>query len=92
MPTSFNGTTTTVAASTSPQSVTGDDNRIGWSMTNASTGRFYLLDGTGSVSPTNYTVYLDPGDYFEVPFEFVGAVQIVWGAAATGNALVTVYT
>ena len=62
-------------------------NRKGASVFNDSTAVCYLKLGGGS-SSTVFTVKMDGGGYYEVPFRFTGALYGTW-ASATGSARVT---
>lgn len=65
----------------------------GASFKNTSTAILYLLQGIGTASATNYSVDLQPGDYFEAPSArwVQGGVSGVWASNASGAVLVTTW-
>jgi hypothetical protein len=100
MPLSRVGASVTVtpltSASVNASSVAAEDepvvilaansNRKGASIINASTATLYIELGA-SVSSTDYVVDLHQGDYYEVPFGYVGLIMGVW-SEQVGNAYV----
>jgi hypothetical protein len=92
MPTTYDGTTTTVAASSSPQTLTvANDMRGGLIISNSSTMTLYVLVGQGAVSTSVYSYAVPTQKSLEVPFTYVGAVSGIWPAnVADGGANVTV--
>jgi hypothetical protein len=85
--------TRVAASATSAQVLAANTQRTGAKFMNDSAAICYLLEGTGTASPTNFSVKLAPNDtngiggYYETPFGFSGAVQAVWSAAAGGLAV-----
>lgn len=64
--------------------------RLGATIYNDSTQVLYLkLGATATVS--SYTVQLQPGEYYEVPFNYTGIIDGIW-ASANGSARVTELT
>jgi hypothetical protein len=61
--------------------------RMGAAVYNDSTAVLYLKLGTGA-STTSFTARLVPNAYYEVPFNYTGAVNGYW-SSATGNARIT---
>lgn len=94
---SSTGTTTQVAGSASSVTVLAANSaRLGATIVNDSSATLFLLLKTGGTAST--TVYTVPmaakgsvGAYYEVPFNYTGAVIGIWSAAA-GNAVVTEFT
>lgn len=82
--------TSVAAATSSTQLLPANMDRVHASVFNNSTAVLYLLWGTGTASPTNFTLKIPPAGFYELPrvAPFVGVVQGVW-AAANGAALVT---
>jgi hypothetical protein len=64
--------------------------RRGGTVYNDSSSILYLSLGSGA-SPTSFTCRLRSQDYYEIPFDFVGAVHGYW-ASANGAARVTELT
>jgi hypothetical protein len=93
--TSSTATPSAVVAKTTVQTLLAPNPaRKGATIRNDSTAFLYVdLDSsaTPAVSDTDYTVKLDPGDYYEVPFGYTGAIVGVW-TAANGNAYVREFT
>jgi hypothetical protein len=61
--------------------------RKGASIFNDSTAVLYVKLGT-TASTTDYQAQLQPLQYYEVPFNYVGIIHGIW-ASATGNARVS---
>lgn len=62
--------------------------RLGATIFNRSTKTLYiLLDDTGVVSATNFTVQVLANQYYELPFNYTGIVNGIW-AAVNGDAQV----
>ncbi len=77
-----------VPASTTPVNLlAADANRLGGSIYYDDAAILYLLEGTGTPSPTNFTTKLGAGLYtqYDVPNGYRGAIRGVW-SAATGAA------
>ncbi|MDZ8096785.1 MAG: hypothetical protein RMZ42_33325, partial [Nostoc sp. DedQUE05] len=85
--TSGTSTPTTVASSTSSQTIlAANSNRKGATIWNDSTAILYLE--FGATAATNaFTAKLLAGGYYEVPFHYTGVISGIW-SAANGNALV----
>jgi len=88
-------TVTSVAASTtSQQAVAANVNRRGLTLHNGSssaTAYIRLGGGTAASTAGGHSFDMQPSAYFEAPFGFTGAVQVVW-ASATGFLNVTELT
>ncbi|MDZ7966867.1 MAG: hypothetical protein RM368_18125 [Nostoc sp. DedSLP03] len=85
--TSGTSTPTTVASSTSSQTIlAANSNRKGATIWNDSTATLYLEFGT-TATTSAFTVKLSPGGYYEVPFHYTGVISGIW-STANGNALV----
>ena len=83
--------TTSIASSTSAQTIVPQGEKGGASIRNTDANALYLLIGPGStVSAINHTVALSSGDYFETPAFYNGeAITGIWAADGSGAALVT---
>lgn len=82
---------TSVAAATANTSLlAANANRTGATVYNDSTAALYLKLGA-TASTTSFTVKMAADGYYEVPFDYTGAIDAVW-ASATGNARVTEVT
>lgn len=80
-----------VAGSASSVSLLASNaNRLGATIYNDSTVNLYVRLGS-TASTSNFTVKLAPGDYYEVPFNYTGAIDGIWDSA-TGNARITELT
>lgn len=78
--------TTVVASTTAVPLLAANENRKGATFWNASTAILkidFAATSTGSV----YAVEIGAGDYYELPFNYTGAISGIWGAA-NGNCLV----
>lgn len=85
------GTETNIASSVANQTLLAANvSRKGATIYNDSTQVLYLKLGAGA-SATSYTIQLDGGDYYEVPFKYIGIIDGLW-AVANGNARVTELT
>jgi hypothetical protein len=90
--------TTTKCGTTNTTSVAGTTStaillstsvaRVGATIYNDSAAILYVLLGTGTPSATAFTVKLQPDDYWEVPFGWLGQINGTW-ASATGAARIT---
>jgi hypothetical protein len=77
------------AAVTSTALLAANLDRRGASLFNTSTSRLYVkLSATATT--TDFTFWLEPGGYFEMPFDYVGVVSGIW-TAANGNVLIAEY-
>lgn len=74
------------AVTTSVVLLAENSSRLGAIIHNNSNGRLYL-DFDLSVTVTDYAVKMDPGAYYEVPYNYTGSVAGVW-STANGNALI----
>lgn len=83
------------ASATSVTILASNTSRLGATIVNNSSAIMYLLLNSGTATSSVYTVALAPlgsvGAYYEVPFNYIGAIHGVW-ATATGNAIVTEFT
>lgn len=82
--------TNVVAAAADTQLLAANANRVGATIFNDSTAILYLKFGTGA-STTSYTVQIGKNTYYEVPFDYQGAINGYWSSAA-GTARVTEVT
>lgn len=81
-------TQTSVAGSASSVSIlAANASRKGATIANDSTAILYLKLGT-TASTTSYSAKMQPDDYYELPYGYIGAVDGIWSAAA-GNARIT---
>jgi hypothetical protein len=81
-------TTSTVAGSASSvQLLAHNGGRKGATVYNDSTALLYVKLGT-TASTSDFTVKMQPDQYYEVPFDYVGKIDGIW-ASATGNARMT---
>lgn len=60
-------------------------NRRGASFYKEGAGSAFLLLGTGSVSTTNFTVKLNTESLYEVPYNYIGPVQMIFGTTPIGS-------
>ncbi len=82
---------TSVAGSASSVSLLASNaSRLGATIFNDSSAILYLKLGT-TASTTSYTAQLASNAYYEVPFNYTGAIDGIW-ASATGNARITELT
>lgn len=83
-------------AATSTTILAANDNRKGATVFNDSTSSLYLLVAAGTASATNYTVLLQPNDYYELPVQahgvYRGIISGIWSANASGAARVTEFS
>jgi hypothetical protein len=81
-------TQSSVAGSASSVSLLASNaNRLGATVYNDSTAALYVKLGT-TASTTSYTFQIYANEYFEVPFQYTGAIDGIW-TSATGNARIT---
>lgn len=86
-PISDTSTPTTVAASTTSQTlIVANSNRKGLTVWNNSTATLYI-DFDSAASASDYAVKIAADGYFEMPFNYTGVISSIW-SAANGNALV----
>lgn len=74
-------------AATTTSLLASNSARLGATIYNDSTAILYLKLGA-TASTTSYTAQLAAGAYYEVPFQYTGAIDGIW-ASATGNARIT---
>ena len=93
MPTTYNGTTNPIQASSDPQVLAvADDTRGGLVIANTSSMTLYVLVGQGQVSTSFYTYAVPTKESLEIPYTYVGAVSGVWPEnVSDGGANVTVF-
>jgi hypothetical protein len=87
---STSASTAVAAAAASTQLLAANAARKRYTVTNDSSLVAYVLEGSGTVSATNYTYQIQPGGFYSTT-EWSGAVKAIW-ASATGNAYITEYT
>jgi hypothetical protein len=88
---------TTVTATTASQTLLATNaTRVFASVYNGGSRNAYIVLSGTAASPTNYSIVLLTGSYWELPNDYTGQVNVIWsttGASAlTGNALVTELT
>jgi hypothetical protein len=68
-----------------------NEGTVGSSFVNLSNADAYILLGSGTASATNYTVKLKHGgdDIYETPYNYSGAVQVVFAHSGSGNLVIT---
>lgn len=71
--------------------ILASNGRLGASFVNLSNADAYILLGSGTASATNYTVKLKHGgdDIYETPYNYSGAVQVVFAHSGSGNLVIT---
>ena len=74
------------AVTTSVILLAENSSRLGATIQNNSNGRLYL-DFDLSVTSSDYAIKMDPGAYYEVPYNYTGPIAGVW-STANGNALI----
>lgn len=88
-PRSATATTSSVADSaTSVSLLAANTARVGATVYNDSTEALYLKLGA-TASLTDFTVKLVAGAYYEAPYGYVGAIDGIWAANASGSARIT---
>lgn len=92
LPASGTATTSTVADSASSATLLSSNAaRLGATIVNDSTQAVYVKCGT-TASATDFTVKLQPNDYWEVPYRYTGRIDAIWAADASGSARITEFT
>jgi hypothetical protein len=83
--------TTLAVTETSTEALADGDATAGASFVNLSNADAYILLGSGTASATNYTVKLAHGgdDIYETPYNYSGAVQVVFAHSGSGNLVIT---
>jgi hypothetical protein len=79
------------AAITTNTLLAANANRQGATIWNDSTSILYVRLGTFGASATTATVKMVPDAYYELPFDYTGAVQGIW-VTANGAARITELT
>jgi hypothetical protein len=80
------GTGSTDFTSTSYGTIaTASTGRLGCSIYNAGPGALHVLLGTGTTSTSIYTVKMNSGDYYEVPFNYTGLIGGIFATAGTAE-------
>ena len=76
---------------TNVEVLAADEGTVGSSFVNLSNADAYILLGSGTASATNYTVKLKHGgdDIYETPYNYSGAVQVVFAHSGSGNLVIT---
>jgi len=64
---------------------TANTGRLGCSIYNTGPGSLHVLLGTGTASTSVYTVKLNSGDYYEVPFNYTGLIGGIFSTAGTAE-------
>jgi len=64
---------------------TANTGRLGCSIYNTGPGSLHVLLGTGTASTSVYTVKLNSGDYYEVPFNYTGLIGGIFATAGTAE-------
>ena len=64
---------------------TANTGRLGCSIYNSGPGSLHVLLGTGIASTSVYTVKLNSGDYYEVPFNYTGLIGGIFVTAGTAE-------
>lgn len=82
--------TTIPAVTTSIVLLPANANRLGATIYNDSNGRLYI-DFDDSVTVTNYAIKINPGDGYELPYNYVGPISGVW-SGTNGNAQIREFT
>jgi|DEB0MinimDraft_10_1074344.scaffolds.fasta_scaffold54295_2 phage protein U len=82
---------TVAVTETSTQALSDGAAAVGASFVNLSNADAYILLGSGTASATNYTVKLSHGgdDIYETPYNYSGAVQVVFAHSGSGNLVIT---
>ena len=79
--------TSVTASATSVSILASNSSRLGAAVYNDSTAILYLKLGA-TASTTSFTVAMAASSYYEVPFQYTGAIDGIW-ASATGSARIT---
>ena len=91
---SSSSTILTQATTITSTEVLASETRVGASFVNLSNAHAYILLGSGTASATNYTVKLKHGadEIYETPYNYSGAVQVVFDNFGSGNLVITKFT
>jgi len=80
------GTGSTDFTSTSYGTIaTASTGRLGCTIFNSGPGNLHVLLGTGTASTSVFTVRLNAGDYYEVPFNYTGLIGGIFATAGTAE-------
>jgi len=80
------GTGSTDFTSTSYGTIaTESTGRLGCTIFNTGPGNLHVLLGTGTASTSVFTVRLNAGDYYEVPFNYTGLIGGIFATAGTAE-------
>ena len=80
------GTGSTDFTSTSYGTIaTASTGRLGCTIFNTGPGNLHVLLGTGTASTSVFTVRLNAGDYYEVPFNYTGLIGGIFATAGTAE-------
>ncbi len=86
------GTESNVASSASAVTLLAANSaRLGAVVFNDSSAVCYVILSATTPTVSVYTVQVQPGGYYELPFAYSGIIQGIW-ASASGNARVTEFT
>ena len=79
---------------TNVEVLAADEGTVGASFVNLSNKDVYILLGNGTASATNYTAKLtgNHGAIYEMPYNYSGAVNVVFSNTGTGNLVITKFT
>jgi hypothetical protein len=88
---STSAVTSVVSAAVTTSILASNTNRLIGSIFNASNKIMYVKYGA-TASLTSYSIALYPNSYLEIPSDYTGAIDAIWQASPTGNALVTEFT
>ena len=84
--TSTTGATPTTFTSTTYATISASNaNRKGLTIFSEGAGLLYVTLGTSTTTTSSYTARLEAGDYFEVPFEYIGLVGGLFATAGTAR-------
>lgn len=89
---STTGTLSNVSGSASSVTLLASNtSRLGATIYNDSSAILYIKLNSGAASTTSFTYKAMPEAYYEVPFNYTGAITGIW-ASATGSARVEEFT
>lgn len=88
---SVSSTISTQSTTITSTEVLSSESRIGASFVNLSSSDCYILLGSGTASSNNYTVKLSTGvnSIYELPYNYSGAVNVVFSSVSSGNLVIT---
>jgi hypothetical protein len=64
---------------------TASTGRLGCTIFNSGPGNLHVLLGTATASTSAFTVRLNAGDYYEVPFNYTGLIGGIFATAGTAE-------